>query len=678
MGIRTYKKDHLKELAQPLAAVPVPALASEPDSDDPLRFWTRHPREPILVDLHVFKNGASRKPRKGSWSGPFTGRPALIAQLAPVIRELVEYAAPNTAVQYIVSLRSWWRLFDEVEAVAENSGAHIPPVNSVACITEIHRQRALDIGMNRASFHPFIRVLNIARKVQKMPHLYWDLPNNTRRGRHLPPKRQVDQVRFALKRGWFNAVSRWQQAERLLGGNEPQTEEEINLFNNYRLFKSAMLRADHPRPLAAEIMRDLPFGNGECSSYNIPSMLRGFYPDARDIRMAFHLCLANTGWNPCVLLSLDANDRFIEPHPKDPARYLMRGYKARGKSVQITEGLLKSQGSAGGVLLALMKRTEPLRTQLRKELVANKEEYEALKARGASQVTLDARRRQIINLEQGVRSPWLYVTSTANSVVWLKETNYMRSISGNREASFLNDLIEDINKRRAPDQQLSSFTATDFRDAFAAYAYETSGGMVLYVMKALGHKSPTTSQIYLDNTLLNDQSNRLYRTFSNALWHEIQFYHRVDPTVVAKWSRDGNVTDEERERLNDYRSLQRSRIGVGCKDPTHPPKRIAPSFDADGQALCPVQRCTLCLEHAVIFPDSLDGLCKRLAELRFIHSRVSAVSFLESSFGEEIENTELALSCFDANMVQNHLADWERRIANGEHRVLEFDGIQRV
>jgi hypothetical protein len=53
-------------------------------------------------------------------------------------------------------------------------------------------------------------------------------------------------------------------------------------------------------------------------------MLCGSYPDSFDIRVAFHLCMATTGWNPAVLLSLDVTTSIIEKHPKDPGRYILR------------------------------------------------------------------------------------------------------------------------------------------------------------------------------------------------------------------------------------------------------------------------------------------------------------------------------------------------------------------
>jgi len=483
-----------------------------------------------------------------------------------------------------------------------------------------------------------------------------------------------------LKHGWFATLDRWQTADELLAGRAPTGEEEQRLLMNYTAFDAARARAAHPRPSAVEIwngMSPTTFGN---RGFSVQDMFRGRYPDAEDIRYAFHLCLASTGWNPAVLLALNANTAFIETHPKDATRYILRGYKARGRSEQQTEGLYKSQGSAGVILQTLITRTQRLREQLRHQLTEQEAAYQRMLQEGASASTLDAQRKVVSKLRIGVSSLWLYVTPSVDEIVWLDphDSSYSRGVNQGDRTSFLDGLVARLNAHRPDDRRLAPLKAGDFRDAFAAYAYRISGGMVLYVMKALGHKSLRSTQVYLDNTILNDQSVQLYQTFSNALWSEIKVHNRLDPTLIAKCSRDGDASASDRERLARYRSLRRSRIGVGCKDPTRPPSRIAPNFRADGKAMCHVHRCMLCLEHAVIFPDSFPGLAKRLAELRAIRRRMSVVAFLESSFGEEMENTELALRGFDADAVATQVREWEHRISDGSHRVVDLDGWQAV
>jgi hypothetical protein len=680
VSIRGHNKDHLKELAQPVAAVPSPSPLTEHAVDDPLHFWTHHPTDPVEVDLRVFRDGEHENPmgKGGQWAGTFSGRPALIEELAPVIREIIDYLTSDTVSNYTSMLRTWWRQFDLIESAVTGASAPLTKVKTVADISEIHRQSAFDAGMARHPFSTFVRVVNVVRSAKGFSRLHWRAPENPEPIRHLPPQWHIDQIRFALKRRWFEAVHRWQKAESLLAGQEPQDDEEARLLKNYQRFQAIVEATGHPRPGISELCPGgMTWSKFNYQGFFVDDMLRGFYPDGMDIKVAFHLCLASTGWNPAVLLGLDVNEPIVEPHPKDPTRYLMRGYKVRGRSEQFTEGLYKSEGSAGVIVQNLIQRTAPLREQVRKDIDRLRSQYETLRANGAEKQELRQIKKQVVRLERAARSPWIYASTVrSRSVECLSKKSYHRGFSRVAGASFLAELVGRINEKQPPDRQVSVLTAGDFRDAFAAYAYQISGGMVLFVMKALGHKRLRTTQTYLDNTLLNAESQRLYRAVSSSLWHEIKIHGRVDPTIIAKWSRDGAVTDVERGRLIDYRSLRRSRIGVGCKTPTNPPKRVAPTFRADGKALCPVHRCTLCFEGAVIFPDSLNGLCKRTAELRFLRERMSVSAFLESSFGEELENAELALKLFDPHESKELLAQWEHRIACGEHRVIEFEGVQ--
>lgn len=673
MGIRQYKKDHLKEAAPPLAVVPAPVSSGATTSNEPLRFWTRH-TNPVLVDLEPFALG-QQEALSGNWLGSFTGRPQLVKELAPAVRAALDYSSYSTVSQLLHSLRTWWRLLDALEGVATALR-----IQTVVELGDIHRQRAIDDGMDRYTFTPFVRMVNLVRKVQGLRQLYWQPPEQKKPRRHLPPAQQINQVRFALKRGWFAALDRWELTDALLAGREPATAEEERLLKNYLRFQAVVQREKHPRPGSGPLWDELSPTTFNRQGFNVPEMLRGFYPDATDIRMAFCLCLASTGFNPAVMLSLDISKPFIEPHPKDPSRYLLWAYKARGNSDQTTEGLYKSQGSVGVIIQTLLRKTQPLRDQLVKDLTSLRASDGSLRRQGATATELDRSKKAIVRLEQGIRSPWLYVVAGTEVITWLSRESYTSTSSDVGGNTFLGDVIESINRREAnPSRHIkASLKPSDFRDAFAAYAYQMSGGAVLYVMKVLGHKQPTTTQAYLENTLLNEESNRLYRTFSNALWHEIKVHGRADPSLVAKWSRDGTVTEDERQRLAKYRALKRSRIGVGCKDPTSPPRHIAPNFKPDGVAECPVQRCTLCLENAVIFPDSVEGLCKRLAELRAIQSQMSSLSFIETSFGEEARNTERALEHFNPTDVAVRLQKWQARIDSGEHRALYFDGAEEA
>ncbi|MEX3990932.1 hypothetical protein AB4Y35_09140 [Paraburkholderia sp. EG286A] len=565
------------------------------------------------------------------------------------------------------ALRAWWRLLDAVEdAMPEASN-----VSSTIDLNELHRQRALDDGMDRLQFGNFLLVANKTRAALGVRQLYWQRPGHRNPSRHLPPQWQTDLLRHDLKHRWFAALERWDLTTELLRIDAPvasQTDqpteyfEQTRLLKGYRRLDEFVKRTKVARPEAVEEL----FGDESRDDFykkydlTLAEILRGRYPDGDDIRAAFHLCLATTGWNPAVFLDLNVQARFIEPHPKDATRYILRGSKDRaGGAEQVCEGLFKTRGGAGFVLQKLIAQTAPLRLQLQRELTACQEERTR-----ADSPELQTR---ISRLEEGVRSVWLF--TNRYGIHWLSGSNYDGK-------DFLPNVIESLNRRQAADRQIASVTATDLRDAFAARVYHASGGSILAVMRALNHKRLSSTRAYLDNTLLQEEHRKLYATFSTALWHEIRVHRRVDPTILAMWSRYGEVTEDNRQRLDAYRNLLRSRIGVGCKDPHNPPKRIAPDFQPDGEAMCSVQRCLLCVEHAVLFPDSLPGLCKRLAELRYLRENMSATAYVQSSFGEEMENIELALLGFDRQQADAMVVEWETRIASGAYRVMEFDGAE--
>ncbi|MBB6135872.1 hypothetical protein HD842_004049 [Massilia aurea] len=674
MSIRKHNKDHLREIAPALAEASDPKKFHQTES--PLCFWTVH-ENPTLVDLTVFAVGDNSVANVvGTRLGGFSGRPLLIEELAPVMKALMEYYTPATCARYLSSLRSWWRLFDAVECRDQPQGTNIKPVHSVEHITEIHRQRAHDENMNRGLFGCSLVLFNIARKHKGLRPLHWKPMERREPIRHLPPEWQIRKLRIYLKHRWFEALFRWQTADELLSGRHTVNQEEERLKRNYLRFRDVVIRSGNPRPTARELFSDFSGTRYLKQGYSVSDMLRGTYPDSETIRYAFFLCLANTGWNAAVFLSLSTNRTFIESHPKDPSRYLLRGFKTRAGTEQVSEGLYKSKGSVGVILQTLVQRTEPLRARLKLQLYQESQQYTEMIAANSSEAELNSQRKLIERLREGASAIWIYVTAKTDEIVWLARDERNHATTG--PSSFLSIVISRINEDQPLEKKLSPLKPSDLRDAFAAYAFRISGGMILYVMKALGHRSLKSTQAYLNNTLINAQSENLYRNFSNSLWDEIKLHGRLDPTIIASNSRYGITTQRELSRLEEYRTLRRSRIGVGCKDPTHPPKSIAPNFQVNGKSMCHVQRCMLCSEHAVIFPDSLSGICKRLAELRTIKSQMSTLAFLESSFGQEMENINIILNGFEAAERDQFTLYWEQRIAEGSHLVIDIDGLQKV
>lgn len=674
MGLRAVSNTKDQLPLKNIAPTLVPRVELHPKNTGSLKFFTEHPTKPTEVDLTVFANGEKSNPRRtkgGTWSGPFSGRPELIQELLPALHDRLLPLAEQSVTAYTSMLRSWWRLLDGVEAQLPS----LAPVASISQITDVHRQRAFDIGMRRLPFSNFLSLVNATRAAKGMRQLFWIPPEDKGAKRTLPPPWQTDYVRHALKHHWFATLDRWHTADALRAASvAADTPELERLALNYRHFDAVVKRTGKARPTLDDISSGFSLRRFYKTGLNLNDMLQGSFPTGDDIRAVFHLCLATTGWNPAVLLKLDVTEQFVEAHPKDPGRFILRSTKARaGGTEQLTEGLFKTQSGAGFVVQALLARTAPLRAELQQELAQCKEQLDAVDA-SAGGDDVGKLRKRIAALEQGVRSVWLFTSMTSTGVQWLDDYNFAKSL-GTDSSRYLGQFIADLNKKLPSDRQLVSINASDLRDVYAARVYRATGGSVLAVMKALGHRNVNTTVNYLTNTLLKEEHRRLFATFHEALWTEIESSGRVDPTVIAKVSRDGSVTPEERRRLADYRVLMTSRVGTKCKDPLNPPRHIAPDFVSDGQAMCHVQRCTLCLEHAIVTPESLPGLSRRAAELRHLRGQMSVGAFQESSFLEELGNTELALLGFEASEVEQRTSAWTALLASGEVRVAEFDGI---
>lgn len=686
MSIRQRNLDHLSEHAPRLSIV-----EATPDSkpeQDPLVFWTEHTEKPYRVDLTAFATGQDEPPTNGKWAGPMKARPKLINELAPAIREELRFAARATALSFVASIRSWWRLFDAMEATAASNNQPWVLLDSAAGLSDIHRQAAIDAHFDPQSFHSLRRVASVTRQALGLRPLYWKGPEHRNAKRQLPPLEKISLVWQALKRDWLVTVDRWRQVDEFAQG---ASNDNLHLSpmqaENYRLFVNTRSRVElrggsfpTPRDLRGSMTHTAFSRQG----LNLALIYEAFYPTPVSVRVAFHLCLAGTGWNPQTLLDLPVDTSpespsrtpFLVTHPGDETRYLLRGQKSRGDSEHVIYGDWKTDRSPGTIIRTLVERSWPLRLQLLEDLKLAESAYLKATLDGDSQKVLDKLKHRVVVLRNGVRSPWLYC-SYKGQISWLGDSGYRIVSAGKRRTTTLLDkLVDRVNDERGlrGDERIPYIVPGDFRDAFAAFVWKSTGGSILHVMKALGHKHPRTTLGYLDNTLINAQSARVFRTFSNAMWQEIKLTRRLDATVLAKLVLDGTVDGNERARLDEYRSLRRSRIGVGCLDPHNPPAHVAPRFSANGRSMCPVQRCTLCIEHAVILPESLDGLAMRLAELEWLQTTMSVEAYIGREFDQELSNTKVALTGFDPNQVAGVKAEWVTRIASGEHRPVEFDG----
>lgn len=684
MSIRTSQKDHLPDHARVALAVDNATVLAKADREaesvqhapasvqaapEAESFWVRT-LSGRVYDFSVLADGYAGGSRKGECA--FTGRRELLVELLPAIRDLALSEADLSTEGTYRIFRFFWRTLDEMEARVPGA----PQLKSVREISSVHRQSLIDRGIFRADFCKIRKVLNLTRLGLGEKQLNW--PGVPAKGlgkaKQLPELPDVKRIKNALKRLWFGWRDRHDHARHLL--SLPQADrgklprEQRFILESLLRFTDAQQRHGVALPTAEQLNPDgirarpaLFMGYPELCSY--------FFPDTTAIKAALHLCLATTGWNEAVLVNLKVGDEIFLTHPTDENRYIMRGVKRRaGWADQRCDGLKKTQHGPYVIINFLIQVSEPLRDQLRARgkaintILSNPSTHGLEKER-----ILDLEQEQLV-VQAAIRSFWLYATTTSTG----RTSGFGGIHRVTRTApEFLMGIIRNLNERN-PEQPIGNMSASDFRDAYALHWYAFSGGDILTVMRVLNHRRVGTTVAYTNNVAVRVRNQKKAREVLKAWWGEVEECGEADPTVVSFRVRHGKPSEELRERLKTYRTLMLTQLGTRCSDPQNPPAHVAPHFVPDGKKVCDVQRCMLCVSHAVITPESLDGIARHFAELAYIKAGMSVAAWeAATAYIEEMENSELALAGFGATDVQEAVERWTARIESGEHRVMPFE-----
>jgi len=693
MSIRTVLKDHLHEHVQanPLVIQEIEVAPAAP-SGDPLVFWTQNADRPVRLDLREFAIGRSKAAAAGGpslkWRGGFSGRPELISELAPAIRERLVVAAPGTVGNMVTALRAWWRLFDAIEATpASPDGKSIAPVKSVASLSHLHAQRALQTFASD-TFCSFYAVAETTRRAAGLSTLAWRGPEQPHVTSDVPEAKRMKPLFMAIKHGWYAALDRWGRTDSLLRGESTASKRSEELvFANATFFNATLQALNSSHATATQLCEHYKQLHGVSRvimnrrGINSHQMYSAFYPNPQDIRMAFHLSLSACGWNVSTMLDLKVDVEaecsaalpFLRQNPNnDPqeqarglGRYVLTGLKRRGDSYHDVHGDWKSTKSPGFIIKTLVERTWPLRVELLRQLALAKSAMADSLTDSTHNEQRDSMRRKMLELKRASTSVWLYVDK--NGIQALTNQSY----SGK---DWLQGLIEQVNADLSKSRRMPIITASDFRDIYAMWVYEETGGNILAVRRALNHRRVSTTAGYLWTNALNSNAGKRLLKFENFLWKQICEQGRIDSTLLRQMMEHGSSTTVQIVRLEEYRALKKSRLGIGCSDPYNPPPYI--DRQSHPGSLCATHRCTLCA-HAHVGTDSLDGLAMRLAELLTLQSSMPVEHFSrgdDSSFATELENTELVLSLFSSKEVEQRVQIWMEQIEAGRHRIPEFAG----
>lgn len=372
-------------------------------------------------------------------------------------------------------------------------------------------------------------------------------------------------------------------------------------------------------------------------------------PNKDELFQLLVLFLLRTGWNRSTALALDVRT-CVTTHPTSLDHHVVRAVKVRGNTEQTAIGLNKSVLSPGNILKFLERVTERLRHRVA-------EQIDSLQ-NATHGIDPDKWRVQMATLNGLLHSPWLAEANTSLGVMTIDPNSSLLVVLREMNASATTNCS-------VPE----TIGLGDLRDAYIAFAYEYSGYSWMVAKIAAGHKSLGALKAYLRQRQWKAHSEKKVLLFGESMWTLIEKRKIVEPAVLHAMVERGQVTDVQIERWLSHKD--RTRVGTGCSDFKNPPQRIAPEH-IEGTG-CRVQRCTLC-EHAIVFEDSADHLCRRLTELQAIQQKMAIPAWMESSFPEEVQMTEATLAKLNQTVVSERMAFWSEQIASGKHRPVDMEG----
>jgi len=636
----------------PELSVEAPAPGNVVEFGDPSALqWEVYPAngQPSWdADIRLYADGDAKR--------GITGRELLARQLAPAIRAHSHARGRQFRGKISGGLTKLWRFLDALE----ESGAG--KVSSVEHVGHAHGQlfktyllRTWKIGANRSRQEiGTVRFwLEQARFIAKIPEpsLLWPSIQNSRGTQHRDvDPRLLRPLYHHLKRYHLGFLAAREEGRALLErGRDPRLinggDDRAAWSDpaNYASLAAGWVKAAledgsvtmhsfaGPRFNNPKNYRLTPCGPAYllAEKRTASDAIRWFVPTVEDTTAAFILIMLHTGWNAETVLNIDVSEmRAWADHrldgDRDPnsktATVAIYGYKDRAHKEQIAFSLRRPLGHPYQIIKAMIDRTQPLREKLQADLntLANIE------------APTKEQQRELVELRSMIRSPWLYFMmrefSTGGRVGILKFTTnqIFRDFCREVYSSIENKIPEE--EREVFESSLRTLNLSDIRDGFASFIYDNSLFNIILLKQALGHGNVRTTRAYLRQRRQIAQRFGQFTTFQETLFDEIKRFRVVDPTILFIRLTLNEITDEQRRRLADRR--MRTRMGMGCLDPSSPPSIVAPRH-AGG--LCAVQRCTLCV-HGVVFEDTLPHLAIRQAELRFIRGKVAAERFQDSSF----------------------------------------------
>jgi hypothetical protein len=376
--------------------------------------------------------------------------------------------------------------------------------------------------------------------------------------------------------------------------------------------------------------------------------LRWRFPGFGDLATFLWIVLSMSGFNLAAALNIDVTkDRnWFYKALQDDDHVLIFTDKQRSAKRVYAPSKIKAEFHPFSIIKCLIDVTRPLRRtaqfQLEALTIQNKGSYS------------HSRQREICRLREVVKSPWLYVSPTNPCEVFCLHSD---------DSGRLNKFVQKVAAKAdllSDHPYLATLTTSQARDSMINFAFRHSQRLSVAKLAAQ-HSNFLSLRHYLARRKMRRAN---FKTVNDVLSHtfsSIRSFGIFDEAKIKIALRAGEITPEQEARLRDFRA--RTRLGMGCLDPIHPPREIDPYHREN--RICRIQRCTGCV-HGRVFPESVQPLAATLADLHHLRRDYPLGSWKGSSFDEEEESIRLTLQLFDPAVVARHYRARERELQSGK------------
>lgn len=628
------------------------------------------------VDLSEFANGAGSS-GNNMWAGAFSGRPGLLEDLWPSLKLAFHGLSRKRAVRLKGSLRAFWRYLDARESYLAGHFAPTPRVQRLHDISGATFDAFLNDGPNNAwkaanlSHGKTIRPLIESALHEADLPIIPTSPIPDRRAAQkdtagdeegLSLIRYLRTRAIAILRRWDHADLLASQGQDLAllaadrGRRSVLLTKPNSIADGHATYRGFIARSGRPNPTARDFWQSINYSSShaaqvkwwprtESGPVHWTELESGLYPTSADVSILALLCAARLAWNPSTVLSIDLHKWCL---PYDDRNVWVFAPKLRSGG-RYQHGISDTRQPSGAyqIIARLVQRSMPLREALRLEP--------------------DLHRASVL----AQRSPFVGINLWSGP----GKSFFVADREGDQTLNnWLRHCIAEHNKQPGA-IKVRPMTCSDFRDIAAAVMFRDSRYSLFVKQLMLGHKNQRSTIAYgYRHSSRQDSHQKVKGVIENVL-DQSRSTGQWDP-VLTRAKVEGIETDPKAlGRLQQYRA-SRTYSGALCSDPIDPPASIDPDNPRDGRTLCAQGH--LCVARScprgVVLKDSLDSICRSVAEYEWRRDRLGAVRWINSSAAADLASLEQALTAWPEGDMRAVLERWQELIRSGQHVPLQFGG----